>query len=114
LGEAFAYKKIVTRHTGPTESALRRMMENRIAIVRAGHVGSAAAYALMLRALFREIVLIDSDPSLARAEAADISDANALARPTRVWAGDFLDASSARNEDKKRQRHQCMILRGHG
>lgn len=49
----------------------------------------------MLRALFREIVLIDSDAGLARAEAADLNDANALARPARIWAGDYPDAASA-------------------
>ena len=39
---------------------------DRIAIIGAGHVGSTAAYALMLRALVREIVLIDNDAALAR------------------------------------------------
>ncbi len=67
-----------------------------IAIIGAGHVGATAAYALMLRALFREIVLIDSDPALAAAEAADISDANALARPTSIRAGTYADAARAR------------------
>lgn len=69
---------------------------DRVAIIGAGHVGSTAAYALMLRALFREIVLIDTDGELAEAEAADIADANALARPVRVWAGDYADAARAR------------------
>lgn len=68
---------------------------NRVAIIGAGHVGSTAAYALMLRALFREIVLVDNDQALAAAEAADISDANALARPARIWAGDYGDAAAA-------------------
>ena len=67
----------------------------RVAIIGAGHVGSTAAYALMLRALFREIVLIDSNTALAQAEAADLSDANALARPARIWAGTYADAASA-------------------
>lgn len=66
-----------------------------VAIIGAGHVGATAAYALMLRALFREIVLIDADPALARAEAADLSDANALARPTRIRAGSYEDAARA-------------------
>ena len=69
---------------------------DRIAIIGAGHVGSTAAYALMLRALVREIVLIDSNIGLAEAEATDISDANALARPARIWAGNYKDAASAR------------------
>lgn len=68
----------------------------RIAIIGAGHVGATTAYALMLRALFREIVLIDSDMALAEAEAADLSHANALARPARIWAGNYADAASAR------------------
>lgn len=67
----------------------------RVAIIGAGHVGATAAYALMLRALFRDIVLIDSNTALAEAEAADITDANALARPARIWAGDYADAASA-------------------
>lgn len=49
----------------------------------------------MLRALFNEIILIDSDPALAEAEAADLRDANALARPASVWAGTYADAASA-------------------
>ena len=68
----------------------------RVAIIGAGHVGATAAYALMLRALFRDIVLIDSNKALAEAEAADIADANALARPARIWAGDYADAAGAR------------------
>ncbi|PZU01452.1 MAG: L-lactate dehydrogenase [Brevundimonas sp.] len=67
----------------------------RIAIIGAGHVGATAAYAIMLRALVREIVIIDQNAALAEAEAADIADANALARPARVWAGDYADAASA-------------------
>ena len=70
-------------------------LRERIAILGVGHVGATAAYALMLRALFREIVLIDANTQLAEAEAADLSDANALARPTRIWAGDYTDAASA-------------------
>jgi len=68
----------------------------RVAIIGVGHVGATTAYALMLRALFREIVLIDSNSALAEAEAADLSDANALARPARIWAGSYADAASAR------------------
>jgi L-lactate dehydrogenase len=68
----------------------------RIAVIGAGHVGATTAFALMLRALFSEIVLVDSNAALAEAEAADIADANALARPTRIWAGSYADAASAR------------------
>jgi L-lactate dehydrogenase len=68
----------------------------RVTIIGAGHVGATTAYALMLRALFREIVLVDRDVALAEAEAMDLSHANALARPTRIWAGSYEDAADAR------------------
>ena len=67
----------------------------RIAMIGAGHVGSTAAYALMLRGLFSEIVLIDANGALADAEAADLSDADALARSARIWAVDYADAAEA-------------------
>ena len=65
-------------------------------VIGAGHVGAATAYALMLRALFEEIVLIDDDGDRAAAEAADIADANALARPAQIRAGGYADAQGAR------------------
>lgn len=68
---------------------------SRIAIIGAGHVGATTAYALMLRAIVREIVLIDHNPELARAEAQDLQDANALARPAQIWAGSYADAAAA-------------------
>ena len=74
---------------------MTKIVRERVAIIGAGHVGSTAAFALMLRALFREIVLVDADEALAQAEAADLRDANALARPARIWAGDYDDAASA-------------------
>ena len=72
-----------------------RLSSSRIAIIGAGHVGATIAYAMMLRALVSEIVLIDSNTELAAAEAADLADANALARPVRIWAGSYADASTA-------------------
>ena len=44
-------------------------MKHRIAVIGAGHVGATTAYALMLRGLFPEIVLIDSSAAQAAAEA---------------------------------------------
>lgn len=67
----------------------------RVVIIGAGHVGATAAYALMLRGLFSEIVLIDADAALAEAQAADISDANALGRPARIRAGSYADTTGA-------------------
>lgn len=67
-----------------------------IAIVGAGHVGATTAFALLLRGLFEEIVLIDSNADLAKAEAADIADASALTKPACVRAGSYEDAATAR------------------
>jgi len=68
---------------------------NRIAIVGAGHVGATIAYALMLRAIVGEIVLLDTNAKLAEAQALDIEHANALSRPARIWPGDYHDAAQA-------------------
>ena len=68
---------------------------SRIAIVGAGHVGATTAYALMLRGLIAEIVLIDQSIDHAIAEATDIADANAVARPVRIWGGDYTDVADA-------------------
>lgn len=68
---------------------------DKIVIVGAGHVGATAAYALMLRGLFTEIVLIDADEGRATAEATDIADANALARPGQIRSGTYADAADA-------------------
>ncbi len=68
---------------------------SRIVIVGAGNVGATAAYALMLRGLFAEIVLVDTDADRAVAEVTDIADANAIARPARIWAGDYADTRDA-------------------
>jgi len=70
-------------------------LSSRIAIIGAGNVGATAAYALMLRGLFAEIVLIDQSAQRAAAEAADIADANAIAQPVRIWAGDYADVRDA-------------------
>lgn len=70
-------------------------VSSRIAIIGAGNVGATAAYALMLRGLFAEIVLIDVDPRRAAAEATDIADANAITQPARIWAGDYADVAAA-------------------
>jgi L-lactate dehydrogenase len=88
IGRMLPHVRIMIPEQFPTSSA-------RVAIIGAGHVGATTAYALMLRALFREIVLIDTNFGLACAEAADIRDANALARPARIWAGTYDDAAGA-------------------
>lgn len=65
------------------------------AIIGCGFVGSSSAFALMQSGLFSEIVLIDSDVERAEGEALDISHGMPLAKPVRIYAGNYDDASDA-------------------
>lgn len=70
-------------------------MPNRVAIVGLGNVGASFAYALLLSGLAAEIVLIDVNRAKAEGEAMDLGHAVPLARPTRIWAGDYSDCAGA-------------------
>jgi L-lactate dehydrogenase len=59
----------------------------KIGIVGAGAVGSTAAFALVMRGLASEVVLVDAKAELARAQAEDVLHAVPFSAPTRVWAG---------------------------
>jgi L-lactate dehydrogenase len=59
-------------------------------------VGSSAAYAMVLRGIASEIVLVDLRPEYARAQAEDILHAAPYARPARVSQGEFEDLASSR------------------
>lgn len=67
----------------------------KIGIVGAGFVGSAAAYAMVMRGVGTEIVLVDRNLDLAVAQAEDIHHATPFAYPMPVNAGDYdaLDGS---------------------
>lgn len=67
----------------------------RVAVVGAGHVGATFAYAVLLRGLASEIVLIDANRARADGEAMDLAHAVPFTHPTRVWAGDYADCSGA-------------------
>ncbi len=66
-----------------------------IGIVGTGHVGVAAAYALFLRGLAGEIVLVDKDVSRAEGEAMDLMHGQAFAESVNVTAGDYASLSDA-------------------
>jgi L-lactate dehydrogenase len=68
----------------------------KIGIVGAGQVGATAAYAMMMRGVVSEIVLVDRNADLAVAQARDILDATPLADPLRVRAGESADLHGAR------------------
>ncbi|MBE6451271.1 MAG: L-lactate dehydrogenase [Alphaproteobacteria bacterium] len=67
----------------------------KIGIIGAGNVGSATAFALVLRGVAREVILIDKDEKKAIAEALDISHATTFAYASVVRAGTYADLTCA-------------------
>jgi len=61
----------------------------KISIVGAGFVGSTTAYAMVLRRIASEIVLVDINARLAKAQAEDILHATPVTNPVKVSAGDY-------------------------
>ena len=68
----------------------------KIGIVGAGQVGATTAYAMMMRGVGSEIVLVDQNADLAVAQARDILDAATFADPLRVRAGELAKLEGAR------------------
>src|SRR5436190_11052281 len=67
----------------------------KLGIVGCGMVGSTSAYALVMRGVGREIVLVDLNRARAEAEANDIYHAVPFANPLTVRAGDYPDLEDA-------------------
>jgi L-lactate dehydrogenase len=63
----------------------------KVGVIGAGQVGATAAYAMVMRGIGREIVLVDLNQDRARAEADDISHAVPFAHPLNVHSGAFED-----------------------
>ncbi|MEA3440442.1 MAG: L-lactate dehydrogenase [Chloroflexota bacterium] len=63
----------------------------KVGIIGAGQVGATAAYAMVMRGVGREIILVDINNKRAQAEAADIMHAVPFAHPLNVTAGDYQD-----------------------
>jgi L-lactate dehydrogenase len=67
----------------------------KIGIVGAGLVGATAAYALVMRGVGREIVLVDKNERRASAEADDILHAVPFSEPVEVRAGSYADLAGS-------------------
>jgi len=63
----------------------------KVGIVGSGFVGATAAYAIVMRGVAREIVLVDADERRALAEADDILHAVPFSNPVEVRAGGYSD-----------------------
>lgn len=68
----------------------------KVGIVGAGYVGATAGYAMVMRGVGREIVLVDKNTARAAAEADDIRHAVPFAHPLEVRAGDYDDLRGCR------------------
>lgn len=68
----------------------------KIGIVGSGFVGATAAYALVMRGIGHEIILIDQDEKRAQAEADDIFHAVPFATSVNIQAGDYPDLAGAK------------------
>ena len=67
----------------------------KVAIIGAGAVGAAAAYAITLRNVVAEVILIDMNQEKEEGETMDISDGLSLVETGRVVRGEYSDARHA-------------------
>lgn len=72
-----------------------RCYAKKLAIVGMGNVGAAFAYALVLRRLVTDLVLIDLDHRRAEGEALDLKHGLPLVGPMNVYAGSYADCADA-------------------
>lgn len=67
----------------------------KVGIVGTGFVGSTGAYAIALRGAASELILVDLNTNLARAQAEDILHATPFAAPVRIAGGDYPQLEGA-------------------
>lgn len=67
----------------------------KVGIVGAGFVGATAGYAMVMRGIGREIVLVDVNRARAQAEADDIMHAVPFAHPLNISSGDYPSLSGS-------------------
>ncbi len=71
------------------------MKHSKIAIIGAGAVGSTSAYALMLKNITAELILIDVDETRCKGEILDLSDALSFCGASKVRGGKAYNAGQA-------------------
>lgn len=74
---------------------MKQINLRKVAIIGCGFVGATSAFALMQRGLFSEMVLVDVNRDRAEGEALDIAHGMPLAKPMRIYAGDYSDIADA-------------------
>src|SRR3954453_1392198 len=72
------------------------MSKMKVGIVGSGFVGATAGYALVMKGVGREIVLVDKNTDRATAEADDIRHAVPFAHPLDIRAGQYDDLASCK------------------
>ncbi len=71
------------------------MKNSKVAIIGAGAVGSTIAYALMLKNIVSEIILLDVDSKRCAGEVKDLSDALVFSYTSNIYQGTYEDAKKA-------------------
>ena len=67
----------------------------KVGIIGSGFVGSSAAYAMALQGACNELVLVDLNAKMAKAQAEDILHATPFSIPVRVWGGEYPELEGA-------------------
>jgi L-lactate dehydrogenase len=70
-------------------------MKPKVSIIGAGNVGMRYAYALMLKGLARQIVIVDIDRKRLEGEVMDLSHGEPYVAPVRIVAGDYPDTADS-------------------
>lgn len=65
--------------------------KTKISIIGAGFVGATSAYALMMRGIASEIVIIDINKDKALGEALDLAHGVSFVNPVDIYSGDYTD-----------------------
>ncbi|MBN2190217.1 MAG: L-lactate dehydrogenase [Candidatus Aureabacteria bacterium] len=66
-------------------------LKPKISIIGCGNVGIRCAYALVIKGIVREIILVDLDRNRAEGEAMDLNHGAPYVRPVEIAAGDYPD-----------------------